>query len=450
MKPLSIAQIGSADEGGGAATVARGLMSGYAARGHRVWHVVGRKRGDDPNVVLLPDDDRLAYRISGYAAAQRGLRRLAARYPNRGLGLISRTLRLATHPGAVRSRRRGLEDFDFPGSAACIDGLGSRPDVVHGHNLQGDYFDLRALVAISARVPTMLTLHDMWLLTGHCAYALGCDRWKHGCGDCPDLHLDPPIQRDATRENLQRKHDVVARSTLHIVTPSQWLADQVRESLLGPVVKTVTVIPNGVDVTVFKPAERMAVRAELGLRPDAFVVLLTTGSHGSMWKDDGTLKDAVGRLSERRLSKPIQFVAIGRASAVVPGSPTMSVPFQHDPRMMAKYFQAADLYLHAARADTSPLTVLEAMACGTPVIATRTGGIPEQIDGRNGVLVAPRDGREMADAVERLLNDTGARLTIGGNAAAAVTAKFTLDRQVEAYLAFYRNLLAQLPRPCAN
>lgn len=450
MKPLSIAQIGSADEGGGAATVARGLMSGYAARGHRVWHVVGRKRGDDPNVVLLPDDDRLAYRLSGYAAAQRALRRLAARFPNRGLGLISRSLRLATHPGVIRSRRRGLEDFDFPGSAECIDNLGGTPDIVHGHNLQGDYFDLRALVAISARVPTMLTLHDMWLLTGHCAYALGCDRWKRGCGDCPDLQLDPPIQRDATRENLRRKQDVFARSTLHVVTPSRWLADQVRDSLLAPVVKTVTVIPNGVDTTVFNPAGRIAARAALGLRADAFVVLLTTGSHGSMWKDDGTLKDCVRRLSELRLSKPIQFVTVGRDSAVVAGSPTLAVPFQHDARMMAKYFQAADLYLHAARADTCPLTVLEAMACGTPVVATRIGGIPEQVDERTGVLVAPRNGREMADAVERILNDEDRRLTLGDNAARAVAEKFTLDRQVDAYLAFYRSLLERLPEPCAN
>jgi glycosyltransferase involved in cell wall biosynthesis len=441
MKPLSIAQIASADEGGGAATVARGLMRGYAARGHRVWQVVGRKRGDDPNVVLLPDDDRPAYRMTGYTAAQRGLRRLAARFPHRGFGLISRSLRLAAHPRVIRSRQRGLEDFDFPGSAGCIDRLSSRPDVVHGHNLQGDYFDLRALMSISARVPTMLTLHDMWLLTGHCAYSLGCDRWKRGCGDCPDLHLDPPIQKDATRENLRRKQDVAARSALHIVTPSRWLADHVRASLLAPAIKSLTVIPNGVDTTIFHPRNRTEARAALGLRADAHVVLLTTGSHGSMWKDDGTLKEVVRRLSARPGSKPIQFVAVGRESAVVAGSQTISVRFQHDAREIATYFQAADLYLHAARADTCPLTVLEAMACGTPVVASRIGGIPEQIDDASGVLVAPRNGAEMAEAVECLLADAARRSRMGEGAARTVLEKFTLDRQVNAYLACYRDLL---------
>jgi glycosyltransferase involved in cell wall biosynthesis len=440
LPPLAIAQIAGADEGGGAAVVARGLMEGYAARGHRVWHLVGRKRGDDPNVVLMPDDDRLPYRLSGYTAMQSGLRRLAGKYPHRGFGLISRSLRLATHPRTFASRRRGLEDFDFPGTAGCIDRLDARPDVVHGHNLQGDYFDLRALIAISSSVPTMITLHDMWLLTGHCAYSLGCERWKSGCGDCPDLDLDPPIQRDATRDNLRRKHDVVAQSALHVITPSHWLSEQVTSSLLGPFIKSLRVIPNGVDTSVFRPGRRAAARAELGLRADAHVVLLTTGSLGSMWKDDRMLKDAVRRLSAARSDRPIEFLAVGRDSAVLQGSATRPIPYQHDRRAMASYFQAADVYLHAARADTCPLAVLEAMACGTPVVASRIGGIPEQIDSRVGVLVRAHDGGEMAQAAERLLGDDGVRSAMGDAAAATVTEKFTLDRQVDAYLAMYREI----------
>jgi glycosyltransferase involved in cell wall biosynthesis len=440
MPPLAIAQIAGADEGGGAATVARGLMQGYAARGHRVWHLVGRKRGDDPDVILLPDENRLPYRVTGYTAMQSGLRRLAAKCPNRGFGLASRSLRLATHPRALMSRRRGLEDFDFAGSTGCIDRLDSRPDIVHGHNLQGDYFDLRALIAISASIATMVTLHDMWMLTGHCAHALGCDRWTSGCGDCPDLHLDPPIARDASRENMRRKRDIVAASALHVVTPSHWLSDQVARSVLAPLIKSVRVIPNGVDTGVFRPGRRAAARAELGLRADAHIVMLTTGSHGSMWKDDRLLKETVRRLSSLPLARPLEFLAVGRDSAVVPGSATRAIPFEHDRRRMAMYFQAADIYLHAARADTAPLAVVEAMACGTPVIASRIGGIPEQIDARTGVLVGPDDGAAMANAVERLLNDDPARTALGDAAARMVAERFTLDRQVDAYLALYREI----------
>lgn len=456
---LAIAQIGTADEGGGAAAVAQGLMRGYAARGHRVWHLVGRQRSGNPNVILLPDDDRATFRATGYTALQSGLRRLAGRFPDRGFGLLSRSLRLATHPGALVSYWRGREDFDYPGTRRLFQHLGTVPDVVHGHNLQGGYFDLRELTSISARVLTVLTLHDMWLLTGHCAHALGCERWQSGCGRCPDLRLDPAVRRDATAENWQGKQTVYGRSRLHIATPSEWLRQQVAASMLRPL--SMRVIPNGVDTEVFRPADRAAVRAALGLPADAFIVLLTTGSRGSMWKDDRTLRDVMNRLADRPGGPPVEWVAVGRESvaAVKSQAKIRSISYQHDPRDMARYYQAADLYLHATRADTFPLAVLEAMACGTPVVASRVGGIPEQIrevdvteagpapgggvGDATGVLVPLGDGAAMADAVQVLRARGDLRASLGANAVTRVARQFTLTQQVDAYLAWYRELLDQ-------
>ncbi|MEO8679894.1 MAG: glycosyltransferase, partial [Vicinamibacterales bacterium] len=100
----------------------------------------------------------------------------------------------------------------------------------------------------------------------------------------------------------------------------------------------------------------------------------------------------------------------------------------------------ADLYLHAARADTFPLAVLEALACGTPVVATAVGGVPEQITPATGVLVPKGDAAGMAAAVEALLRDDEARARLGANALADVAARFTVDRQVEAYLNWYREI----------
>ncbi|MFA5909892.1 MAG: glycosyltransferase [Vicinamibacterales bacterium] len=458
-RALAIVQVGATDHGGGAATVAAGLMRGYAARGHQVWHVVGRKGTGDPGVLPLPDDDRPWFSATGYVAVQVRLRRLAERHPNRGFGLLSRSLRMATHPRAIVDHLNGIEDFAFPASARLLDQFASAPDVVHAHNLHGGYFDLRALAPISARLPTVLTLHDMWLMTGHCAHALGCGRWQTGCGQCPDLTLDPPIRRDATDRNWRRKQEVFAASRVHLAAPSRWLRDQVGRSMLAPSAGDVRVIPNGVDTSVFRPADRRQARARLGLPDASTIILLTAGSSGSMWKDDRTLARLIDGLAARRRAEPLVFVAVGRefAARSRPGAAIRSVPVVGDPRVMAQYYQSADLYLHAARADTFPLAVLEAMACGTPVVATAVGGIPEQIrpaaieavragrrDGigdATGMLVPPAGAVEMTDAVEALLDCEPVRVRLGENAARDVASRFTLDRQVEAYLAWYRDLL---------
>nr|WP_292491037.1 glycosyltransferase [Methanoculleus sp. 10] len=104
---------------------------------------------------------------------------------------------------------------------------------------------------------------------------------------------------------------------------------------------------------------------------------------------------------------------------------------------------AADLYLHPARAETFPNTVLEALACGTPVVASAVGGIPEQIvEGRTGCLVPVGDARAMAGRVLDLLADERLRLRMGRLAAGDAARRFGRERMVGEYLAFYDEILS--------
>ena len=112
------------------------------------------------------------------------------------------------------------------------------------------------------------------------------------------------------------------------------------------------------------------------------------------------------------------------------------------PEDVARWLQAADLYVHPSRADTFPNGVLEALACGTPVVASRVGGIPEQVRDETGVLVEPGDPAALAAAIESLLADPSRRERMSAAAAEDARARFSLDRQVDAYLALYVELLA--------
>jgi glycosyltransferase involved in cell wall biosynthesis len=320
-----------------------------------------------------------------------------------------------------------------------------RPDIVHCHNLHGSYFDLRALPWLSQQVPTILTLHDAWLLSGHCAHSFDCERWKTGCGDCPDLTIYPAIKRDATAYNWQRKRDIYKKSRLYIATPSHWLMRKVKQSILAPAIVEARVIPYGVDLTIFHPGDRREARAALGIPQGAKMLLFVShATRSNPWKDYATLEAAVERVAERLPDERIILVCLGeeRKSGSIERAEVWFIGYRKDPATVARFYQAADIYLHAAKADTFPNTVLEAIACGTPVVATAVGGIPEQGEvGVTGFLVSPGDAQAMAESIIMILTDDTLRVRLGYSAAENAQKHFDLNRLVDDYVGWYREIL---------
>jgi glycosyltransferase involved in cell wall biosynthesis len=296
----------------------------------------------------------------------------------------------------------------------------------------------------------LLTLHDAWLLSGHCAHSLDCDRWKTGCGQCPDLAIYPAVRRDSTNYNWTRKRAIFEQSRLHVATPSRWLMDKVERSILAPARADARVIPNGVDLTIFRPQDRDAARAAREIPPDAAVlVFAANGVRQNPFKDYRTIREAFARLADRGVGRELILLAVGeRAEPESAGSAVIRfVSPVADPVEMSRYFAAADVYVHAALADTFPTTVLESLACGTPVVATAIGGIPEQVRSTGagdatGILVPPRDAEALAGALAAVLTDEPLRRRMGHNAAADARQRFDVNEQCERYLEWYREILA--------
>ena len=425
--PLTIVQVSMNERRGGAEQVAWSLFQAYRDAGHRSWLVVGRGSSTDPNVLALSEGGR------------------------RGLG------HALAGPGRIADRWRGIESFRYPASRRIPELPPERPAVVHAHNLHGGYFDLRVLSAWSVRYPVVLTLHDSWLLTGHCSHSLGCERWRTGCGACPDLTIYPAVPRDATAFNWQRKRDIYAKSRLFVATPSAWLMERVRGSMLVPGIAEARVIPNGIDLTTFAPGDRQAARAALGLPADAHVLLLAGSNvRQSAFKDFEGARAAAAYVADRTGQDLVLVVLGDQGAAERAGRAEVRfVPFERSTSVVADYYRAADIYLHAARVDTFPTTVLQALACGTPVVASAVGGIPEQVrsltsltgvpghgrDAATGVLIPPGDPQGMGRAMVELLTDAALRHELGRNAVADARHRFGLTRQRDAYLEWYRELV---------
>jgi glycosyltransferase involved in cell wall biosynthesis len=444
-QPLGILQVTTEEARSGAGLIAWGLLQAYRTRGYESWLAVGQQHSRDPHVRLIPNPEfHRTWRHFWWRLHSR-LQWLGGQAWGVGpLGGLARTL---AEPGRALDYHRGIEDFRFPGTWRLLNLTGQRPDVVHCHNLHGGYFDLRALPWLSQQVPVVLTLHDAWLLSGHCAHSFGCERWKMGCGLCPDLTLYPAIRRDATAYNWRRKREIFKNSRLYIATPCRWLMQKVEQSMLTTAVAEARVIPNGVDLSIFHPADREAARATLDIRRDAIVILFTAHAvRQNIWKDYQTMRAAVALTAEWMHRQDVLFLALGEDALPERIGPAevRFVPYQTDPKAVACYYQAADVYVHAARADTFPNTVLEALACGTPVVATAVGGIPEQVeDARTGFLVPAGDAEALAVRLMQMLSDDALRQSMGIQAAEAARRRFDLNQQADAYVEWYHELVHQ-------
>lgn len=428
---------------GGAAGICLGLHRALLAEGHQSAVIVGREAGEDPNVRLINHDRyRSAWgrfwmiparRINPYSGRVRGARRVSQLW----------LPRLAS-PRRFWSWWAGHEDFDFPGTIHLLEQAALTPDVLHLHNLHGDYFDLRTLPQLSVMMPTIITLHDTWMLAGHCSYSIECERWKTGCGLCPHLDLSPAVRRDRTAFNWERKRDIYQSSHLTFVCPSQWLADKVHQSILMPGAERLTVIHNGVDTSVFKPGDKAAARERLGWPQEAFIVMFAAnGVRHNMWKDYPTMREAIRLAGEKVSGRPIRFFAIGD-TAPAEQAGVVKIEFLPYRDSLAECYQAADVFLHAAKADTFPTTILEALACGVPVVATAVGGIPEQIiEGETGFLVPAGDAPALAERLVRLAQSPELVRTMGAAASRDAADRFSLARMVSDYLKLYREVIEE-------
>jgi glycosyltransferase involved in cell wall biosynthesis len=224
------------------------------------------------------------------------------------------------------------------------------------------------------------------------------------------------------------------------------------------------VIPHGIDLTEFKPISRAIARADLNIPQDADVLLFAAnGIRQNIWKDYVTMRAAVEMVSTQLKGRNIVFIALGDVgpSDHIGSTEIRFIPYQRDPVAVARFYSAADLYVHGTRADTFPNVILEALACGTPVIGTAVGGIPEQIKGvgalgasvhplnthgtdtATGMLVPAGEPEAMAHGIRGLLLDTELRRALSVNALADARERFDLQRQVSDYLQWYCEILAQ-------
>jgi glycosyltransferase involved in cell wall biosynthesis len=424
----SVLQVNTSDRGGGAESVALDLHTALAARGVASRLAVGFRRSQIPGVI----------EISRGSGARANLRNAAR---SRGMPRLERIARSLVQAGVLADLARGHEDFRFPESRSLL-ALATSAEVVHLHNLHGGYFDLRMLPSLSRLRPVVLTLHDEWTFTGHCALTLGCERWRANCGSCPHLDVYPRLRRDGTDFNLKRKREIWSDSRVHVVAPTRWLLERAKASILQSAATNWSVVSNGVDLDTFKGGDRASTRDALGIPGDASVIsFAATAAQTNRFKDFATLERALAALGASE-GPPLVALTVGAEGETKRfGRVEVRRTGFLERANVARHFRASDLYIHPARAEAQGLSLMEALATGLPAIATDVGGVPDVVrDGVTGVLVPPGDADALATAINGLLEDPARRRAMSVAAVTDARLRFGHATQVSAYLGVYASV----------
>ena len=315
-----------------------------------------------------------------------------------------------------------------------------KPDMVNLHWVCGGWMRIETLARLNC--PIVWTMHDMWPFTGGCHHSEDCDGYQRSCGRCPRLQSDR--EHDLSNLIWKRKANAWKNLNLTLVAPSHWLADCARNSsLLGHCRNEV--IPNGIDLETFSPIDKSAACEKLNLPHNKKIVLFVAWMTNHSWKGLDLLQDALMRLTPE-VRDQMELVIVGKDVPNLREDFSLShryLGLLQDLHTQAMVYSAADVYVAPSRRDNLPTTVIEALACGTPSVAFRVGGLSDIIDHQeNGYLAHPEDTDDLARGIAWILADDDRYERLSKAACDKARNKFACRHVVRQYNDLYKEVLS--------
>jgi len=314
-----------------------------------------------------------------------------------------------------------------------------KPDIVNFHWINGGFFPISQLKKI--KIPIVLTLHDMWTFTGGCCYTGDCEKYKTHCGACPQLNSQS--YRDLSYFLFERKRKCLEPMNIEIVSPSRWLADCARSSGLLQK-KNIHVIPNGVDLSVYKPVNQQWAREILNLpMGKKFILFGAVGATSLPRKGFQYLQSSLKNLPSS-IKSNCELLTFG--DTVAPKMDSAGITHHNLGKIsgeiaLSLVYSASDVYISPAIQEAFGLTVLESMACGTPVVAFDTGGARDIIEHKStGYLAEIYDAESLARGIGWCLSNNENEKLLSQKCRTRAVAMFDINRVAQEYYNIYSRL----------
>jgi FkbM family methyltransferase len=410
--PLKIVHVCTQDHGG-AGRAAYRLHKALQMTEHDSSMLVISKRSNDPSV-------HIARSSVSYEEIYKRNRMMLARFPDRPVGL------------EMYSDNFGAVDL-------AEEPLIQQADVVNLHWVAG-MLDYNSIHSVLKNKIIVWTLHDMNPFTGGCHYSGTCRKYTQGCGACSQL--GSAEVEDLSSQVWRQKRKAYEKTKINIVTPSSWLAGCAKESTLFSDFD-VKVIPNSVPADIYQPYPNREVRRALSINEDAKVILFGADSIVNERKGFRFLLEAVKTL-ELGDKSPIYIATFGgmpKNVRIEAKYPVYNFGHLTDEIDLAVIYSMADVFVLPSLEDNLPNIVLEAMACGTPVVGFDVGGIPDMVEHqKTGYLAKLRDVKSLNEGIKWVLSASSEGIDISQACRKKVEELYTPNAQAKAYENLYRRL----------
>lgn len=319
-------------------------------------------------------------------------------------------------------------------------------DVIHIHEV-ANWMGLKNLFNdMPKSTPVIMSLHDLWPITGGCVVFNGCERYKTSCDNCPALGT--PFNRLLANRQLQLKRQIYTRENLHFVANSRWTYNKMQQATSIGKNRSLSIIHPVVDHDNFNIGNSESARQLLNLPLDAFIVC---AGAASVTDENKNIAEAIQAVSQIASERQTVLLIFGDGNLPVPQN--MDVRFLGpiaNRQNLANVYRASDVFLSTSKMETYGMTLIEAMACGTPVVAYRTGAIPHVVpDRKTGILVETGKVPAIADALRELRDDSILREELRNNGIQLVSKRNRIEKLLEQHVALYRQA-CDLPTSAEN
>ncbi len=317
---------------------------------------------------------------------------------------------------------------------ACKKILDISPDVVHLHNLHSNYIHLPTLLEFLSKhnIPTLITMHDCWLVSGYCSHYINynCQKWLSECTDCPAV--PKRLKKKVNRVFLERQSLYENIKHLAVNGVSMWTTDAAKQSILKNA-SHIECIYNFIDINLYKPKDNVSeIKKKHGIPADRKLILGVS----QLWSSQKGL-DAFVMLADK-LSDSAEIILVG-ADNGIPHRPNLKcIGFTSNVDELICLYSAADVLVNASNAETFGLVTVEAMACGTPVVAFNNTGSAELVNNQCGRLIPNGDLNALLNGVVEILNN--GKDTYSAACRDYVCKNFEKNDQLQKYIDFYEKL----------